>query len=184
VARHAAGIVGLGALAAMGLIGGCTTVTGGDATVNGIDAPAYRTSVSVSMSESVASSSARESERQESMTTEAIHTSCETLSTSSADAIDAVNAYVKAMNGDLTVEPALAAGPATAALSNSADLVEHDLGGTVPQDIRDALGAWVASAREAATAITEQLPPGQFNVAIRQLNDTRSDALNLCDEHY
>jgi hypothetical protein len=63
VARHAAGIVGLGALAAMGLIGGCTTVTGGDATVNGIDAPAYRTSVSVSMSESVASSSARESER-------------------------------------------------------------------------------------------------------------------------
>ena len=80
------------------IVVGCSTVTEGTPTVNGRDAPAYRTSVSASLAESAASSSARESERQASLTTEAVHTACEALSTSSADAIDAVNAYVEAFN--------------------------------------------------------------------------------------
>jgi hypothetical protein len=183
-ARHAAGIVGLGAFAAMGLIGGCTTVTGGDATVDAADAPAYRTSVAVSVSASLATSSARESERQESLTTAAIHTACETLSTSSADAIAAVNAYVDAMNGDSNDDPVAVEGAAAAALDNSADLVATDVDDTVPTEIRDALAAWVAAARGAASVVVEHQPPAQFNAAIRQLNDTRGTALNLCDAHY
>ena len=71
-------------------------MTSGSGTVDAADAPAYRASVSASVAESAASSSARESERQASLTTEAIHTACEALSTSSADAVDTVNAYVDA----------------------------------------------------------------------------------------
>ena len=56
------------------IVVGCTSVTDGDAAVAEGDAPLYRASVSASIEESAASSSARESERQESLTTEAIHT--------------------------------------------------------------------------------------------------------------
>ena len=80
-------------------VAGCTSVTGGDPTVNAVDAPVYRTSVSLSSSQSVASASARESERQASMTIQAVHATCETLSTTSADAIDAVVTKAVLQNG-------------------------------------------------------------------------------------
>ena len=97
--RRGALFAGIGAGGRMGVLGACTTVTGGSGKVDTADAPAYRTSMSSSVAESAASSSMRESERQQSLTTEAIHTACETLSTSSADAVDNVNAYVDAVNG-------------------------------------------------------------------------------------
>lgn len=162
---------------------GCTTVTGGDARVNAGDAPAYRTSVSVSMSESAASSSARESERQASMTTQAMHDTCETLSTTSADAIDAVNAYVGAFNqgaADVTATE----GPAVDALNQSADAVAGSITDVIPQELKDAFTRWVDGARATAKAITDHAPPGQFNQTIRDLNDTRSNALSLCDATY
>ncbi|HEX5143050.1 MAG TPA: hypothetical protein VFW21_04195 [Mycobacterium sp.] len=168
----------------MGAVGGCTAVTGGNPTVNGADAPAYRTSVSVSAAESAASSSSRESERQAAMTTEVIHTACETMSTSSADAIDAVNTYVDAMNGDGGGDPATVETPAAEALNSTADLVAGDARAALPADVRDALSSWVDAARAAAAAVTAHQPPAQFNAAIRRLNDTRSEALNLCDAHY
>lgn len=77
---------------------GCSSITDGTPTVDASDAPAYRTSVSESLSASAATSSARESERQGSLTVEAVHTACETMSTTSADAIDALNVYVDSMN--------------------------------------------------------------------------------------
>ena len=77
---------------------GCSSVTDGTATVDASEAPAYRTSVSESLSASAATSSARESERQESLIVEAVHTACEAMSTTSADAIDTLNVYVDSMN--------------------------------------------------------------------------------------
>lgn len=162
---------------------GCTSVTGGDATVNASDAPAYRTSVSVSSSQSVASSSARESERQASLTTQAVHSTCETLATTSSDAIDAVNSYVNAFNregGDVTTTE----GPAIDALEQSADAVDGSITDVVPKELKDAFAAWVDNAHSTADAITSHAPPRQFNEVIGRLNDARSKALRLCDATY
>ena len=134
---------------ATAVVAGCTSVTGGDVAVDAVDAPAYRTSIAASSSQAAASSSARESERQASMTTAALRSSCETLTATSADAIDAVNAYVSAFNeegGDLETTE----GPAVDALYRSAAEVE----------------------------------PAEFNEIIGELNNARSEALDLCDATY
>jgi hypothetical protein len=176
-------LAGSAAVVMMMAVAGCTTVSDGTARVNTGDAPAYRTSVSVSASESAASSSARESERQASETTKAMHDSCETLSTTSADAIDAVNAYVDAFNqGAGNVDST--EGPAVDALNQSADAVEGSLSDPIPPELRDALTSWVGGARATAEAIIGKVPAGEFNQSIGDLNDTRSNALSLCDATY
>ena len=161
---------------------GCTSVTGGTSTINTADAPEYRASVTASVEESAATSSARESERQASMTTEAVHTACESLSTSSAEGIDALNVYVDATNAGsdgITTE-----GPAAEALNRSADLVLAGINETLPPELRDALNAWVDSARATATAVLARVSAAEFNDAVTLLNDTRANALNLCDAAY
>jgi hypothetical protein len=170
------------AVIALGVLG-CSTVTGGDATVNASDAPAYRTSMSVSSSQSAASSSARESERQASLTTAAMRSSCETLSTTSADAIDAVNAYVSAFNeegGDV----ATTEGPAVEGLIQSAEAVDSSISDVMPQELIDSFVAWVNGAQTAADAISNQASANEFNEIIGELNDARSEALSLCDATY
>src|SRR5262249_35210687 len=121
---------------------GCTSVTGGTAAVDAKDAPAYRSSVAVSVSESAATSSARESKRQESLTTEAVHKSCDVLATTSVDAITAINTYVGAFNGG-GADAAAKEGPAVDALNKSADLVNGSVSDALSQQLRDALAAWV-----------------------------------------
>lgn len=180
----AAGVGAAVTMSVAGVIGGCASVTDGDPRADSSDAPAYRSSVALSVSESAASSSVRESERQESVTTQAIHTACETMSTSSADAVDAVNTYVDAFNGEGSEDPATVEGPAADALNHSADLVSGDIDDALPVELRDALRAWVDAARGAAGVVTGHLSADEFNVAIRQVNDTRTAALNLCDSHY
>jgi hypothetical protein len=178
-----AGLLAAGAVVlSMGAVA-CTTVTDGDATVNAGDAPAYRTSVSLSSSQSVASSSARESERQASMTTQAVHDTCETLSTTSADAIDAVNAYVTAYN-DEGGDVVKAEGPAVDGLNQSADAVESSISDIVPDGLKDAFGDWVDGARATAVAIIAKATPSEFNTVVGDLNDSRSAALQLCDATY
>ncbi len=175
-------VVGSAAAVLAGVVG-CTSVTGGDPSVNARDAPAYRTSMSVSISESAASSSARESERQASLTTQAIHDTCETLSTSSADAIDAVNAYVSAFN-QATPDIAATEGPAVDALNKSADTVAASITEAIPDELRAAFNDWVSGAHRVAAAITGHAGPAEFNQTIQDLNDTRSNALSLCDATY
>jgi hypothetical protein len=162
---------------------GCSSVTGGTAVVDAKDAPAYRTSVESSLSESVATSSQRESKRQESLTTEAVHTSCDGLSTSSVDAITAVNTYVGAFNSD-GADAAAKEGPAVDALNKSADLVSSSVSNALSQQLRDALTAWVNAARAVAAAITGHYSPSDFNAAINKLNDAKSNAMNRCDAAY
>ena len=137
----------------------------------------------MSSSQSAASSAARESERQASLTTQAVHTTCETLSTTSADAIDAVNAYVDAYNdegGDLTATE----GPAVDALNQSADAVESSISEIVPPELEEAFLAWAEGSRTAAEAIAAQAGPDEFNAIIDELNNARSRALTLCDATY
>jgi hypothetical protein len=155
---------------------GCTSVTRGDPTANAGDAPAYRTSMS-------ASSSARESERQASLTTAAMHSSCETLSTTSADAIDAVNAYVSAYNeegGDVESTES----PAVDALDRSAEAVDASISDVMPPELVDALAGWVDGAQTTSDAISSRVEPSEFNQIIGALNDARSTALSLCDATY
>jgi hypothetical protein len=175
---------GMGSLAAMAMIVvGCNSVTSGSPTVDRADAPVYRASVSASIEESAASSSTRESERQASLTTQAIHSSCEALSSSSVDAITAVNNYVQAFNQTAADVPAKAA-PAIDALNHSADLVAGNVSDTLSPNLRDALNAWVDAARGLATAIAGNYGTDEFNAAISKLNDTKTTALNLCDAAY
>lgn len=172
-----------GAAVVVAGVSGCSSVTGGDPRVNAVDAPAYRTSVALSSSQAAASASARESERQASMTIQAVHATCETLSTSSADAIDAVNAYVGAFNSE-GGDVASTEGPAADALNQSAEAVEGSITEVVPPELKDAFTAWVDGAREAADAIARQASPKEFNQIIDGLNDARSTALELCDATY
>jgi hypothetical protein len=174
----------IGSLAAMAMIiVGCTSVTQGSAEIDRADAPVYRASVSASSEESAASSSSRESERQASLTTQAVHTSCEALSSSSVDAITAVNNYVDAFNKN-AADAAAKAPPAVDALNHSADLVGRSVSDPLSPNLRDALTAWVDASRGLAAAIAGNFGPDEFNAAITKLNDTKTTALNLCDAAY
>ena len=180
--RIAALRMGSLASAAMVIVG-CSSVTEGAAKVDTAEAPVYRASVSASIEESAASSSARESERQESLTTEAIHSSCETLSSTSVEAITAVNAYVDAFNAS-AADAAVKARPAIDALNLSADEVARSVTDPLTPELKDALNGWVDAARAVATAVRDNYGPDEFNVAITRLNDTKTAALNLCDAAY
>jgi PBP1b-binding outer membrane lipoprotein LpoB len=174
----------VGSLAAMAMIiVGCTSVTDGTAKVDKADAPVYRASVSASIEESAASSSSRESERQASLTTQAVHSSCEALSSSSVDAVTAVNNYVEAFNKN-AADAAAKAAPAIDALNHSADLVARSVSDALKPQLRDALNAWVDASRGVATAIAGNYGPDDFNAAITKLNDTKTAALNMCDAAY
>jgi len=158
---------------------GCSTLTEGSALVDEAEAPVYRASVSASIEASISSSSSRESERQASLTREAIYTSCEALSTSSVDAITAVNAYVDAFNNLADAEAK--AGPAVDALNLSADAVAGTISDRLSPELTDALNAWVDAARGVATAIAGNYSPGEFNARITELNDSKVRAMDRCD---
>ncbi|UXA15556.1 hypothetical protein KXD97_26950 [Mycobacterium sp. SMC-8] len=173
-----------GALAALAMIVvGCTSVTDGDAAVAEGDAPLYRASVSASLEESAASSSARESQRQTSLTVEAVRTSCEAMSSSSAEAIGAVNTYVDAFNNN-PADIGRTAGPAVDALNHSADLVAGSLSDPLTPELRDALNSWVDAARGVATSIAGNYGTDEFNAAIERLNTSKTTALDRCDAAY
>jgi hypothetical protein len=180
--RIGALVVGALATAAMVIVG-CSNVTDGTASVAPGEAPVYRASVSASIEESISSSRSRESERQSSIAKEAIHSSCETLSSSSVEAITAVNAYVDAFN-DSAADVDVKAGPAVDALNHSADAVARSISDPLSPELRDAMHAWVDAARGVANAIEGNYGPDEFNAAITRLNDSKTTALDLCDAAY
>jgi hypothetical protein len=165
------------------IVVGCTSVTEGSPKINSADAPVYRASVSASAEESAESSSSKESERRESLTTEAVHASCEALSSSSVDSITAVNDYVTSFNSSAS-DAASKAGPAVDSLNHSADLVAQSISDPLSPELRDALNAWVDAARGVANAIAGNYGPDDFNAAVSKLNDVKTTALDLCDAAY
>jgi hypothetical protein len=174
----------LGSLATLAMIiVGCSSVTDGTPKVNSADAPVYRASVSASLEESAAASSSREAARQTSLTKEAIHSSCEALSSSSVDSITAVNDFVRAIN-ESAPDVEAKRGPAVDSLNISADLVARSMSDPLPPELRDSLNAWIDAARGVANAIGGRYGPDEFNASVTRLNDSKTSALNLCDELY
>ncbi|WP_261860029.1 hypothetical protein [Mycobacterium marinum] len=180
-ARRGAQALGCIAVLLIGIVG-CTSVTDGTATPDTKVAPAYRSSVSLSISASAATSSVGESQRQQSLTTKAIRTSCETLATTSKEAIDKVNEFVGAFNAGRSTGPA--EGPAIEALNNSASSVSSALNEALSPEMRDAFNAYTDAARSVANAIGTHAPTGEFNRRVDQLNDTKTKALKLCMASY
>ena len=157
---------------------GCTSVTDGAATVDTAIAPAYRESVSASVSASAATSSLQETRRQQSLTTQAVVRACRSFATTSKDAVDKVNDFVAAYNqgGDTTANE----GPAIDTLNHSADLVLADSGGPLSDDLHHALNAYADAARDLAAALRSHGDMGAFNQRVNQFNDTKSEAVKLC----
>ena len=180
--RIVALVVGCLAVLAM-IVVGCSSVTQGKPTVKAGDGTVYRASVSASLAESAESSSSQESKRQASMTMQAVHTACEALSSSSVDAITAVNDYVKAFN-DNAADVQAKQQPAVDALNHSADTVAQSISDPLSQELKDAMNAWVDAARGVATAIAGNYGPDEFNSAVSKLNDVKTHALDLCDAAY
>jgi hypothetical protein len=161
----------------MGIVG-CTTVTNGTATPDTKVAPAYRQSVSASVSASSATSRIRESQHQASLTTQAVHTSCDALANTSKAAIDKVNEFVGAFNAGRNTGPT--EGPAIQALNDSANTVSNNINDALSQQLRDSFNAYIDSARGVANAIGTHASTGEFNKRVDQLNDTKTKALKLC----
>jgi hypothetical protein len=157
---------------------GCTSVTDGAPTVDTAIAPAYRESVSASVSASAATSSLQETRRQQSLTTQAVVRACRSFATTSKDAVDKVNDFVAAYNqgGDTTANE----GPAIDTLNHSADLVVADSGGPLSDDLHHALNAYADAARDLAAAVRSHGDMGAFNQRVNQFNDTKSEAVKLC----
>ena len=157
---------------------GCTSVTDGAPTVDNAIAPAYRVSVSASVSASAATSSLQETRRQQSLTTQAVVRACRSFATTSKDAVDKVNDFVAAYNqgGDTTANE----GAAIDTLNHSADLVVADSGGPLSDDLHHALNAYADAARDLAAALRSHGDMGAFNQRVNQFNDTKSEAVKLC----
>ncbi|WP_077088922.1 hypothetical protein [Mycobacterium rhizamassiliense] len=173
------GVLAVGCVAAalLGIVG-CTTVTSGTAGPDTKAAPAYRQSVSASVSASVATSSVRESQRQQSLTTKAVHSSCDSLATTSKEAIDKVNVFVGAFNAGRNTGPT--EGPAVDALNNSASTVSNSFNDALSSQLKDAFNAYVDAAHDVANAIGTHAPTGEFNRRVDRLNKTKTAALKLC----
>lgn len=161
---------------------GCTMVVDGNGHADETDVPVYRASVSSSIAASESSSAARESERQATLTTQAVRTACEDLSSSSVDAVRAVNAYVEASN-KRPADVAATTGPAIDALNRSADLVSADNKDALPADLRDQLTQYV----NAVHVVVDAIRGGgveSFNSASDGLNAAKDNALRRCDTAY
>lgn len=157
---------------------GCSSVTDGTPTADTAIAPAYRESVSASFSASAATSSLRESQRQQSLTTQAVVRACESFAATSKDAVDKVNDFVAAYNQGRDTTPS--EGPAIDTLNHSADLVEGNSGGPLSQDLHQALNAYADAARVLANTIRGHAEMGEFNQRVNQFNDTKTEAVKLC----
>lgn len=176
-ARTAALVVGIAAALAMGVIG-CTNIIGGTAAVDTSAAPAYRSWVSESVSASAATSSLRESQRQQTLTTRAVRGACVTFAKTSSDAIETVNKYVSALNKGGDTGPT--EGPAVDALNHSADEVSHVINDTLSPELHDAFNSYVAAARGVADAIAGHASTSQYNSRTDQLNTVRARGMQLC----
>jgi hypothetical protein len=174
----------LGSLAGIAMIVvGCQSLTDGSPTVDPADATTYRASVSSVSAESSSRSAAQESTRQASITTKAVHTACEALSITSVNAVDAVNAFVHAVNEN---EPGQEEKSVAAvdALHASADSVAASLSEPLSDELEGLLNEWIAAARDVADVISRGFEQDQFNTAVNRLNDVKVRALGLCDASY
>jgi hypothetical protein len=174
----------LGTFAALAMIVvGCQVTTHGTAKVDGSVAQNYRASVSASIEASSSRSQASESARQTSLTKQAVHNSCDLLSHSSVDSVDAVNTFVRAVNNG-SGDGKAKAGPAVDTLNRGADLVLGSLSDPLSPELANALRAWADASKNVAGSISRSAGMSEFNAAIDQFNAAKKAALDLCDAAY
>lgn len=166
-------VLGCVAAAAIGIVG-CTSIINGSATVDTAAVQGYRASVTASL----ATSSSKESKRQQSLTTQAISGACGTFRTSSEEAVTATNSWVDAHNsGGDTSGPS---GPAVDALNRSADAVAGAITEAMPSEMRDTFNAYVTAARSVADAIATNAAISVYNSRKDQLNDAKGNGAEQC----
>jgi hypothetical protein len=169
--------VGATATVLMGIVG-CTSITAGTPAADTHMAPAYRSSVSASVSASSATSRTRESQRQQSLTTQAVLNACESFVNSANDAIDKMNTYTQALNVGGNTAPF--EGPAKDALSHTAAVIADNIGGPLSPQLRDALNGYADAARDVAKLIGPNPSTSAFNAAVNRFNDRLKDARRAC----
>jgi hypothetical protein len=161
----------------MGIVG-CTAITKGTAKPNSSLAPAYRSSVSMSVSASSVTSSMRESQRQQSLTKQAVVNACNTFASSANEAVDKMNVYTATVNRGGNTAPV--EGPARDALNNSATVTTDSINDRLSQELRDALNAYADAARNVAKLVGPNPPQAQFNAAVRTFNERMAEVKRIC----
>jgi hypothetical protein len=165
----------IGAVAALGMgVVGCTSIIDGTASVDTSAAPVYRSSVSAS----AATSSIRETQRQQSLTTQVVRGACGRFASTSSDAVDSVNKYVEAFNNNGDISGT--AGPAVDALNHSADEVSGIVDKVPSAELRDTFSSYVDAARAVASAISSRASVSVYNSRKDQLNSIREKGMQLC----
>lgn len=157
---------------------GCTKHVNGTAKPDTKVAPAYRSSVSASVSASSASSRVRETQRQQSLTRQAAVNACNTFSSTANDAIDKTNAYTRVLNNGGNTSAL--EGPARDSLNHSATAVTDSISDPLSQELRDALTSYADAARNLAKLVGPNPAQGPFNAAVNQFNDRRNNANRVC----
>jgi hypothetical protein len=163
---------------------GCANITEGAPTADRTGAAGYRTSMSVSRSQSASLSSERESTRQASLTAEAVATSCETLSSTSVDVVTAINSYVHAVSTNNPAEVEAKAQAAVDTLNHGADVVGGTLNSALSPQMADELSAWVDATRAVSRAIGERYAQPEFNAEVDKFNTANHNALGNCGGGY
>ena len=117
-------------------------------------------------------------QRQQSLTTKAIRTSCDTLATSSSAAIDKVNVFVKAYQPGPATGPT--EGPAIDALNDSASTVGNALNDAMSLGSAGRIQRLCRRGPRGGERHRHARATGEFNKRVDQLNDTKTKALKLC----
>jgi hypothetical protein len=172
----AAGLTAAGLM----VVVGCTSVTSGAPVADSNDAQSYRSWIANSLSQSAASVSERESTRRESATAEAVANACEVLSSTSVDAVTAINAYVNAAGKGNPADVAAKAQTAVDSLNRGADVITATLSTPLLPQMADALRAWVDATRAVAAAIGERYGQREFNAVVDSFNQANGAALDTC----
>jgi hypothetical protein len=176
IAALAAGLIATALL----VVVGCTSTKEGTPAADTNDARSYRTWVAESLSHSAAAASERESTRRESQTAEAVANACEVLSSTSVDAVTAINAYVNAVATRQDADVAAKAQTAVDTLNRSADMVATSINTALWPQMADAFRAWVDATRAVAKAIAERYGQQEFNAEVDKFNHANGTALDTC----
>ena len=165
----------VGSLAGLAMIiVGCTSVTEGSPTVNATDAPVYKASVSASIEESAASSSSKESERQKSLTTEAVHSRVRGAELQQRGLDHRGQRLRQGVQRECRRRAGEGGTGRRLAQPQRRRWSPRSISDPLSQELKDALNAWVDAARGVATAIAGNYGPDEFNAAVTKLNDVKT----------
>jgi len=114
------------------------------------------------------------------MTAEAVANACELLSSTSVDAVTAINAYVSAVSAQNDANAAAKAQTAVDALNHGADVVDGSLHTALLPQMTEAFQAWVDAAHGVSKAIAERYGQPEFNAEVDKFNQANDNALNTC----